>query len=175
MQESTSLRRLASLGNSVLASATTATAGAPGTAAAAAAAGPSSDGGSATGAPPNLGLFAALGQRLLNALLQMSHASVCSATRTVATLAEARARALVAVRADRPNAAGQRQLLMGDASLQKTMGLLEQRMQAIAEDVEFGAHQRELALEALLWLQLLPAKRPALAPGLIMEWLSAGK
>lgn len=48
---------------------------------------------------PPTSLFPAIAARLMNSLLQMSHAAVCSATRAVAALAEARARALADPRA----------------------------------------------------------------------------
>jgi hypothetical protein len=62
----------------------------------------------------------------------MSHALVCSTTRAVAVLAEARGRAVAAARSPEEKAA-----LLGDAQVQGLMRRLEQRMRAIASDPEF--------------------------------------
>lgn len=48
-------------------------------------------------------------------------------------------------------------------------------MHAIAEDGGFSSHQRQLAVEALLWMQVLPAaKPPPLTPHMLMRWMSEG-
>lgn len=115
-------------------------------------------------------LFAAIVQRLLTSLGQMSHASTSSATRAVAALAEARARAVASARTP-----AERTHLLGDESMQHLLGLLEDKMTAIVSDTGFSAHQRELALRALLWLQTLPSRSPKLAPAKIAGYMSTGK
>ncbi|KAF8062701.1 SPAC3H8.02 [Scenedesmus sp. PABB004] len=152
VEESASLRRLASLG-------------AGGAAAA--------EGGDGGGAPATTTLFGAIVSRLLTCLGQMSHAAICSATRAVAVLAEARAHALAAARS-----AADRAAAMGDAELVDGMAALQERMAAIASDPGFSAHQREKAMEALLWFSALPAGSrgppPPLAPRDIARWMSSG-
>ena len=60
----------------------------------------------------------------------MSHSAVCSATRAVAGLAEARARALADPRAlAGADPGAMRGYLMGGASVREPMAMLEERMQ----------------------------------------------
>eukprot|EP00879_Flechtneria_rotunda_P022502 GHRR01023753.1.p1 GENE.GHRR01023753.1~~GHRR01023753.1.p1 ORF type:complete len:1357 (+),score=559.90 GHRR01023753.1:692-4762(+) len=117
-------------------------------------------------------LFSAIVSRLLLCLSQMSHAASCSATRAVAVLAESRAHAIAAARTPADRAA-----VMGDLEVQQLMGLLEERMLAIASDTGFSAHQREKALEALLWFTQLPLRKgydPLLSSQQALQWMSLG-
>eukprot|EP00878_Enallax_costatus_P001838 GHUV01001996.1.p1 GENE.GHUV01001996.1~~GHUV01001996.1.p1 ORF type:complete len:1153 (+),score=396.09 GHUV01001996.1:337-3795(+) len=156
VQESASLRRLASLGSDA----------APGRLAA-------GETGASSSTAQRRSLFDAVVSRLLTCLGLMSHAAICSATRVVAVLAESRAHALAAARTPADRAA-----VLGDEDVQHLMGQLEQRMIAIASDAGFSAHQREKALEALLWFSQLPASSrgaaPLLTPKQIAQWLSSG-
>jgi hypothetical protein len=99
----------------------------------------------------------------------MSNALVCSATRAVCVLAEARGRALAAARTMQERAA-----IMGNEEAQQLMRRLEQRMRTIASDPEFSAHQREKAMEAVLWFQPLPGRAGGLSPQEVLQWVSLG-
>ncbi|WIA41108.1 hypothetical protein OEZ86_004737 [Tetradesmus obliquus] len=148
MQESASLRRLASLGTE--------------------AAGRADGSGAASS-----GLFASIVSRLLLCLSQMSHAAICSATSAVAVLAEARAHALAGARS-----AADRAAVLGGEGCQELMQLLQERMLAIASDTGFAARQRGKALEALLWFSSLPSASrgpgPLTSPRQILAWMSTG-
>uniref|UniRef100_A0A383W189 SH3 domain-containing protein n=1 Tax=Tetradesmus obliquus TaxID=3088 RepID=A0A383W189_TETOB len=148
MQESASLRRLASLGTE--------------------AAGRADGSGAASS-----GLFASIVSRLLLCLSQMSHAAICSATSAVAVLAEARAHALAGARS-----AADRAAVLGGEGCQELMQLLQERMLAIASDTGFAARQRGKALEALLWSSSLPSGSrgpgPLTSPRQILAWMSTG-
>ncbi|KAF6252279.1 hypothetical protein COO60DRAFT_1704362 [Scenedesmus sp. NREL 46B-D3] len=153
MQESAPLRRLASLNS--------------------AASGRADGSGAASSS-----LFASIVSRLLLCLSQMSHAAICSATRAVAVLAEARAHALAGTRS-----AADRAAALGSEECQGLMQQLQERMLAIASDtgtdcVCFAAHQRGKALEALLWFTQLPsgsrAHAPPISPRQIVTWASSG-
>lgn len=104
-------------------------------------------------------------ERLLGMLGQMSHASVCAACRAVAALAQGRARTYADMR---------REEALGSEHVQQCIARLEAAMLVVANDQDFSAHERELALEALLWLMLLPHKPPTLAPHKLVDMISTG-
>lgn len=117
-------------------------------------------------------LFKRILEQLKAALASGDRAKVCAACRCVQTLAEGRARCFVDFKEDKS--------VLGGEEMVAGMKTLETAMEVVLRDPVCSAHERSLALEALLWMNLMsPEMGPtggslAITPELLVDVMSTG-